>query len=104
MMLLRLIEFIAIVFALAFILTQAVVPLATGRKLFPAFRKSRNKIEDEIREVQEQLDEKELQTTLHELHEKLEGHPEVPVTTPVSASTATVSPPEQTDSRIHFDK
>jgi len=102
MFLLRLIEIITIAFALALILSQVVVPLVTGRKLFPAFRKSRNKIEDEIREVQEQLEDKELQTTLNELHEKLEGHP-VPVATPESVSTAPVSP-AQTDSRIHFDK
>ena len=95
MILLRLLEFIAIAFIIAFILTQVILPLVLERKLFPAFRASRNKIEDGIREVQEQLDEKCLQAKLNELRAKLEGRPEAPEVTPVSDSTAPVSPPVQ---------
>lgn len=71
MLLLRLFEFIAIVIAVVTIVSQILVPVLTGRKLFPAFRSSRNHIEDAIREAQEQLDEKQLQEHLEELQTKL---------------------------------
>ena len=92
MILLRLFEFIAGTIAFVLIFSQVFLPLLTGRKLFPAFRKSRNKIEDEIREVQEQLEDQQLRAKLKELEAKLEGRPEIPVATPVSDSITPVSP------------
>lgn len=77
-MFLRFIETIAVLLAIAFILSQIFLPLAMGRKLFPAFRKTRNVIENEIRELQEQLDEKQLKEHLEELRVKL--NPPVPPT------------------------
>jgi hypothetical protein len=79
MVLLRLLEIILGILVVAVILTQVLLPLIMGAKLFPIFRSSRNTIENEIREVQEQLSEKELKEHLEELRAKLK--------TPIGPST-----------------
>jgi len=71
MILLIFLRYIATLIIVALVLTQVILPLVFGRKLFPAFRRSRNKIEDEIREMQELLDEKQLKEHLEELRAKL---------------------------------
>lgn len=75
MILLKLIETVLGILAVLLILTQMLLPLLTGRKLFPMFRKSRTVLEDEVRELQEQLSEKELVAHRDELRAKLNGTP-----------------------------
>lgn len=84
MVLLRLLEWIFGIIAVVLILTQILLPLITGSKLFPIFRSSRNSLENEIREIQEQLSEKELKEHLEELRAKLK--------TPIGPTT----PPTET--------
>lgn len=72
MVLLRLLEILFGLIAAVVIITQIILPLVNGSKLFPIFRSSRNKIENEIREVQEQLSEQELKAHLDELRAKLQ--------------------------------
>lgn len=93
MVLLKLIQTVLGLIAVAVIITQILIPLFTGNKLFPIFCTSRNAIEAEIREVQELLSEKELKVHLEELRAKLQSP--IGNATAKPATETTTSPTSQ---------
>lgn len=67
----RLFGMVIVVFMIAVVITQVLVPALMGTKLFPMFRKSRIALEGQLAEVREQLNEKVLKDELSRLKAKL---------------------------------
>ena len=63
MLLLRVFEFVLIVFSMWFALTQVVLPLSRGTKMFPAFREE-GKLEDALTNQRQQERDEELRSKL----------------------------------------
>lgn len=66
-----LIRFVVYALVVLFVGTQVILPLVTGSRLFPMFRKARNHIENEIRETREKIHDMEMQNELTSLKAKL---------------------------------
>lgn len=71
MLAMRLFGMLFIVFAIAFIVTQVLIPILMGTKLFPVFRKSTLAIQGQLAEVREQLNEQALKDELAKLKAQL---------------------------------
>lgn len=55
-----------------FIITQIIIPTAKSTKLFPMFRATRSKLEEELAEVNSRLEEEQLSKEIKEKKSKLE--------------------------------
>lgn len=61
-----LLDFAFISIVVIILVTQVLIPVVMGTKLFPYFRKATNKLVDELREVNTQLEEKQLKDEIKE--------------------------------------
>lgn len=70
-MFLSLLEFVLYTIFVAILATQVIYPLWHGTKLFPMFRK-RHKLEQNVTEVKETLDEVRIEKTVEEIKNQIE--------------------------------
>lgn len=71
-MLLVFLELCVHILIFGFMLTQVVFPIWHGKKLFPAFRKSTIKVEQERAVIQDELENAKVETEIDQLTDKLE--------------------------------
>jgi len=67
MFLLTWLQFIFIALLIAFGITQMILPIVSGRKMFPMFRAKRNEIEEKIVDLHEELYDANLEREAREL-------------------------------------
>lgn len=68
-------EWLQVIFGalfLLFVITQILVPLARGLPYFPAFRKSTEKLEEDLEEAKEEVEKAKLESMLAEEKAKAE--------------------------------
>lgn len=65
-------DVLCVVLALLFIITQLFAPLIRGIPLFPLFRPNRDKVEEDILELNEKMDIARLEIEKKQLEKKLE--------------------------------
>lgn len=74
MFLLRIVVALLVALAIVGIATQILYPLVSGTVLFPAFRRKRAGIQDEIAETQALIDDQELLIKLARMKKELAEH------------------------------
>jgi hypothetical protein len=66
-MLLRVLEIAVLVFLFLSVITQIIIPLLTGRPLFPVFTSERSTVEDQIDQAKENASVGELKKQLDQI-------------------------------------
>jgi hypothetical protein len=93
-MIVRLAQIVLLILGFLFVVSQIVIPLLKNTRLFPLFTSVRkNKLQDEITETNELLEEQELKEYLEQLRKQLQPE-EVSETTTVEAPAETTTPKE----------
>ena len=71
MFLLTWMQYIVIALFVAFGITQMILPIISGRKMFPMFRAKRNELEEKIVDLNEELHDVDLEKEAKELATQL---------------------------------